>query len=539
LLPLRVLLMPILPGPAVALVALVTLVALLALPVPAAAEGVRARLALVVGVGSAGGRDVLESARPDARAVAEALKAAGFEVLLREDPDTAALRAALADFRARLRPDAVGLIYYTGPAAQVDGRNLLLPSDVAPADTMAGSAVAALLRAVGLPLQEAVSALQGAADAPRALVVDAAYRHPVLQRLAPPGLAPLRLPPGTMGLLGHAPNALQDVMASAPPTRFAKVVVEAITTPRISVPEALRAVRLAVQDGSGGRTLPWVGGETFGREFLADAARLERPPAPVPSASASASAFASAPATPAAAAAAASAPAPAAAAPAASAAARPTDGRTAPAPGQGERPVLRGRANAWGLAEGDTLSYQVTDTRKDELLQSYTVAIDAVAPDGALRANGGAWLLDPQGRVLQQRSDNGAQSRFQPLQDGWWQKPQPGESREVSFVEDYVLADNSRGRTEWRGTAQVGSARLIETPAGEFEVLPIRTSGRFTRKPEGAAAAQEGQFTRTVWFAPKLGLPVAIELEDNDSGGRALKRERIELILAQTARSAP
>jgi Caspase domain len=502
------------------LAACLGLVLLLGHTPPAPAQGApgaaqRQRLALVLAVGSAGGREVLESAKPDARAVAEALKAAGFEVLLREDPDTAALRAALADFKAGLKPEGVGVVYYTGPAAQVDGRNLLLPSDVALPDTLAGPAVAALLRAVGVPLQEAAAVLQGGLDAPRALVVDAAYRHPVLQRLAPPGLAPLRLAPGTMGLLGHAPGALQEAMASAPPTRFAKVLVEAITTPRISLPEALRAVRLAVQDGSGGRTLPWVGGETFGREFLADAARLEKPPAP----------------------AAPTAPAAAAPASAASAPSRATDGRTAAAPGQGERPVQRGRANAWGHAEGDTLSYQVTDTRKDELLQSYTVAIDAVAVDGGLRANGGAWLLDPQGRVLQQRGEDGATSRFEPLQDGWWQQPQAGESREVAYVESYVLADRSRGRTEWRGTAQVGTARVLETAAGEFEVLPIRTSGRFLRKPEGAGAAQEGQFTRTVWFAPKLGLPVAIEIEDNDATGRALKRERIELILAQTNRS--
>jgi hypothetical protein len=502
----------------------------------------RPRVALVVAVGTAGGREVLESARPDARAVADALNAAGFEVLLREDPDTPTLRAALAEFKGRLKseakPDAVGLIYYTGPAAQVDGRNLLLPSDVAPADTMAGPAVAALLRAVGLPLQEAANALQGAADAPRALVVDAAYRHPVLQRLQPPGLAPLRLPPGTMGLLGHAPGALQEVMASAPPTRFAKVMVEAITTPRISVPEALRAVRLAVQDGSGGRTLPWVGGETFGREFLADAVRLEQPLPAAQTATPPPAQTATPPPAPGAAAPAASAPAAVAlaASSAASAPARATDGRTTPAPGQGERPAQRGRANSWGLAEGDTLSYQVTDTRKDELLQSYTVAIDAVAADGSLRANGGAWLLDPQGRVLQQRTEGGAQTRFEPLQGTWWQQPRSGESREVAFVEDHVAADRSRSRTEWRGTAQVGTPRLVETAAGEFEALPIRTSGRFTRRPEGAPA-QEGLFVHTVWFAPRLALPVVVEIEDSDSTGRALRRERIELILAQTARN--
>lgn len=486
----------------------------------------RDRVALVVAVGQVGGREALESARPDARAVAAALDAGGYQVMLREDPSTADMRSAFAAFKARLKPDTIGLVYYTGPAAQVDGRNLLVPSDVALNDTLAGPAVGAFLRAVGVPLQEAADALQGGPDAARALIVDAAYRHPVLARLTPPGLARLRLAPGTMGLLGHAPAALQDVQATAPPTRFAKVMVEALTTPRISLPEALRAVRLSVLDSSGGRTQPWVGGETAGREFLADAARLERP-----------ATVAAAPAV--------AAPAPAASAPAAvalpasapaSAPTRLTDGRTAAAPGQGERPVLRARTNTWGHAEGDTLSYQVTDTRKDELLLSYTLAIDAMAPDGALQANGGRWLLDAQGRTLLQRADDGAQSRFEPAQELWWQKPQPGESRAVAFAETFTLADQTRGRTEWQGQAQVGTARVLETPAGEFDVLPIRTSGRYTRTFGDGASAQ-GQFVRTVWFAPKLGVPVAIELEDNDSTGRPLKRERIELTHAQTSRS--
>jgi hypothetical protein len=470
-----------------------------------------------------GGREMLGSARPDARAVAAALRAGGFEVLLREDPDTNGLRAAFAEFKGRLQPASIGLVYYTGLAGQVDGRNLLIPGDVALADTLTGAAVGALLRAVGVPLQEAADALQGPPDAPRALIVDAAYRHPVLARLTPPGLARLRVAPGTMGLLGHAPAALQDMPASAPPTRFAKIMVEALTTSRISLPEALQAVRLSVLDASGGRTQPWLGGETAGREYLADAQRLENPPA----ASASAPAPAAAPAPP---------PAPAASS-AASAPARLTDGRTAPAPGQGERPVAQGRRNAWGHAEGDTLSYQVFDTRKDELLLSYTLAIETVAADGTLQANGGTWLLDPQGRVVQQRAQDGAQRRFEPAQAWWWQQAQPGESREVAFVERYVLADQGRGRTDWRGTAQVGTARLLETVAGEFQVLPIRTTGRFTRTPEGGGAAVQGRFERTVWFAPKLGLPVAIEIEDDDEAGRALKRERVELIHAQTTRS--
>ena len=530
---------------------------------PAAA---RQRLALVVGIGNVGNRLVLDSAQRDSAAVAAALRAGGFEVLLREDANSADLRAALKDFRDRLKPDAVGLIYYTGLAAQVDGRNLLLPSDVALSEAQPPSALAAMLRAVGLLLQEAADALAGGAEAPRALIVDAAYRHPALARLTPPGLARPRVAPGTLALLGHAPAALQDAPIVTPPatalqdprdgavTRFARVMVEALGTARISVPEALRAVRLSVVDGSGGRVLPMVAGDTFAREYLADAARLENPAAAAPAAAAPAAATAAAAATTAPAAApattvgapslaatagsAAAAAVASAAVPATPAIARPsTDGRTAQAPGQGERPVYQARSNSFGHAEGDTFSYQLSDTRKDEVLSTFTLSIEEVAADGNLSLNGGQWQMDPQGRLKKQRAEDGTQSTFEPAQETWWARPQPGESRTVAFRETLLRADKTQLLIEWRGTSQVGSLRVLETPAGDFEVLPIKTTGQSQQTVAGGASTG-GQFTRTVYYAPKLGVPVAIDIEDNDATGRPLKRERLELTHAQQARTA-
>ena len=530
----------------------------------------RQRLALVVGMGTVGNRIVLESARRDSAAVAGALRAGGFEVTLLEDSNTNDLRAALKDYRERLRPNGVGLIYYTGLGAQVDGRNLLLPSEVALTDTQPPAAVAAVLRAVGLPLQELVDALAGGVEAPRALVVDAAYRHAALGRLTPVGLARPRLGSNTLVLLGHAPGALQDLQVSPAPTetatdprqaaasRFARVLVEALGTPRITLPEALRAVRLSVADSSGGQTQPWLGGETFARLHLADAARLENPAAAALAAAgavataAVATAVGTAVGTPPAT----SAPdnnnqtslsgsgrsTPAETAPATTAAPPanplrpPTDNRTSAAPGQGERPVFQARRNPFDHAEGDTLSYNLVDTRKDEVLSSYTVSIDEVRADGQLSANGGQWQLDPQGRLKQQRLDDGTLITFEPAQELWWAKPQAGESRPVAFKETRIQPNKPQVQINWRGNAQVGSLRVMETPAGEFEVLPIKTTGQSSLTRAGALGSN-GQFTRTVFYSPKLGMPVAIDIEDNDASGRSVRRERIELTHAQQART--
>ena len=415
--------------------------------------------------------------------------------------------------------------------------------------------MATVLRAVGVPLQELVDALAGGADSPRLLLVDAAYRNPALARLTPLGLARPRLTVGTMALLGHAPGALQDPPAvtplpSPPPkdlaqlaaSRFARVVVDALTTPRISVPEALRAVRLAVADSSGGLAQPWLAGDTFGREYLADAALLE---APMPSVGTATAAVAAATAT----ATAASAPTAtiaATAAPAATAATpdadrRVTDGRTAQAPGRGERPVYQARISSYGHAEGDILTYQVTDTRKDELLLSYTVLIDEVRADGQMQANGGKLQLDAQGRVKIQRggqsSTDGPEATFEPAQETWWARPQVGESRVLAFKENYVRADKQRGQIDWRGSSQVGSLRQMETAAGDFDVMPIKSTGQAIDTPVSGPVSKL-QFTRTVWYAPKLGMPVVIEIEDNDEAGKPLRRERVELTHAQQARTA-
>jgi hypothetical protein len=523
-------------------------------------------MALVIGVGSVGDKTVLGSARRDSEAVAAALKAGGFQVLLREDVSGNDIRAGLKEFRDKLKPEGVGLIFFTGLAAQVDGRNLLVPSDMNLAEAQAPPVVSTVLRAVGVPVQELVDALAGPADSPRMLILDAAYRHPALSRLSPPGLTRQRVPAGMIALLGHAPAALQDPPAVEPlaaplkdprdgaASRFARVMVDALTTPRISASEALRAVRLAVQDSSGGRVQPWLVGDTFAKEYLADAALLE---APVVAAAVVAAPIVAAPVVAATAGAAPPAlptpPKPAASAPAATATVvataaalaasappppRPgTDGRTALAPGQGERPVYQAKTNSFGHAEGDVLSYQLTETRKDEVLQSYTISIDQVTPDGQLSANGGDFKMDPEGRLRSQKAEDGSTARYEPSQDWWWARPQAGESRSVGHKETYARADNTRGVIEWRGAAQVGTVRQIETQAGDFDVLPIKTTGTAVDTPEGGAP-RKLQFTRTVWFAPKLGVPVAIDIEDNDDAGKPVRRERIELTHAQQHRTA-
>ena len=106
----------------------------------------------------------------------------------------------------------------------------------------------------------------------------------------------------------------------------------------------------------------------------------------------------------------------------------------------------------------------------------------------------------------------------------------------MQYIETFARADGVRGRTEWSGSASVGRARRIETPAGAFDALPIESDGWWTERI-GNGPRTQGKWSRTVWYAPSLGHPVAIELQLTDPRGRLLQRERVELTHAQTART--
>ena len=171
-------------------------------------------------------------------------------------------------------------------------------------------------------------------------------------------------------------------------------------------------------------------------------------------------------------------------------------------------------------------------------LGSYTTAIEEVLGDGNLLANGHQMQMDPQGRLKSQRRPDGSVSQFEPAQELWWSNPKVGESRRVKFTENFRRPGGASGEIEFKGSSSVGRLRKIETPAGSFEAMPIETSGWYYETLKNGSLTS-GQFSRTVWYSPKLKHPVAIDIEDADRLGKLLKRERVELLHAQQAHGAP
>jgi hypothetical protein len=89
------------------------------------------RVALVIGNGAYRHAPPLPNPPNDARAIAEALKRVGFEVVEGADLDIEGMRSTIGAFeKALARGDAkVGLVFYAGHGMQVNGENYLIPVD--------------------------------------------------------------------------------------------------------------------------------------------------------------------------------------------------------------------------------------------------------------------------------------------------------------------------------------------------------------------------------------------------------------------------
>jgi len=107
---------------------LLALALLLAALVPSAGQA--KRVALIIGMSDYQHLSSLINPVPDARAIAAELKSHGFEVSEYYNLDRADLLDALEKFKREATGAEVALVYYAGHGMEVDGKNVLAPTDM-------------------------------------------------------------------------------------------------------------------------------------------------------------------------------------------------------------------------------------------------------------------------------------------------------------------------------------------------------------------------------------------------------------------------
>ena len=229
------------------------------------------RTALVVG--NAGYRDSpLNNPVNDARDLAEALRAMGFEVVQRENLDRGGFNAAVSDFARRLKErGGVGLFYYSGHGAQVKGENYLIP-------------VSAAIASEADVEYEAVNAgrvlrnMEQAGNGLNIVVLDACRNNPYRSgyRSETKGLARMDAPTGSIVAYATAPGmvAADGTGRNSP---YTAGLLQAMRTPGLGIEQLFKQVRIQVAKATGNRQVPWESSSLMGDFFFVSSASPHRP----------------------------------------------------------------------------------------------------------------------------------------------------------------------------------------------------------------------------------------------------------------------
>lgn len=210
------------------------------------------RQALVIGNGAYKHVPALSNTGNDARAVAENLRALGFEVAHLQDATGAAMLRASESYAARAsQPQTVSVFYFSGHGAEVDGRNLAFGVDASARDWHSTS----------LDIQRFVSGIRAASASVNMVIFDACRE--VLPQEArgsfTAGFRALEATPGTLLAYATSPGKLASGVSpdASGLSLYTKHLVREIRAVAVPVEQVFKNIRLGVYAESGQRQLPW------------------------------------------------------------------------------------------------------------------------------------------------------------------------------------------------------------------------------------------------------------------------------------------
>lgn len=212
----------------------------------------------------------LRNAVNDARAMATTLRMVGFEVSTLENASLNAMKKAIDDFGDALRSGGVGLFYFAGHGIQVQGRNFLLPIG---ARIMGERDI----EYESLDVGRVLGKMEDAGNPINVVILDACRDNPFAGsvRSAASGLAALDAASGTFVAYATAPGRTA-ADGTGGHGLYTEQLMRHLTTPGLKVEEVFKRVRVAVEQQSHGKQVPWESSSLTGDFYFAGA-----PPEPV------------------------------------------------------------------------------------------------------------------------------------------------------------------------------------------------------------------------------------------------------------------
>jgi hypothetical protein len=194
----------------------------------------------------------LKNAANDAKAMADALKACGFDVTLKVDGGKADMAAAVQAYVQTLTAKkCIGLFYYAGHGIQLAWRNYMLPVD-ADLDTIAD------IQKQGVEVNALMEGLTKAANPMNIVILDACRDNPFgkLKGVDQKGLSQMDAPNNTIISYATAPgNVASD--GDGANGLYTENLLREVKVKEAKVEDVFKRVRLNVRKRSNGAQVPW------------------------------------------------------------------------------------------------------------------------------------------------------------------------------------------------------------------------------------------------------------------------------------------
>lgn len=229
------------------------------------------RIALVIGNGTyPDDNKPLTQPIKDARALAEELRRSGFEVIVGEDLTKQKLRAALDNFKSKIKPGAAALFFFSGYGIQSGKQSYIIPVD-------AQIWTEGEVKRDGVTVESVLNDMNAAGAAIKIVIIDAARRNPFERRFRgfSAGLASLNVPAGTLAMYSAAPDKVANE-SDGENSLFVSELLKEMRSPGSSVETIFNNTRMGVSRASRNEQVPFVSSSLI-EEFS-----FAKPPPPGP-----------------------------------------------------------------------------------------------------------------------------------------------------------------------------------------------------------------------------------------------------------------
>ena len=209
------------------------------------------RIALVIGNSTYSTAPALKNPANDARDMAAALKALGFEVSSGVNLSQREMKRLIREFGQRLKGGGHGLFYFAGHGVQARGHNYMIPVD---ADIQSEADV----EDSGVDVNLVLSYMDDAQNHLNIVILDACRNNPFARsfRSASDGLAQVDAPTGTLIAYATAPGrvAADGVGENG---LYTSELLKAMRLPGLTATEMFMQVRREVMNRTGNKQVPW------------------------------------------------------------------------------------------------------------------------------------------------------------------------------------------------------------------------------------------------------------------------------------------